>query len=175
MSTKSVCDIKKFALLVDIGIITVPDEYDHASRLTTFGKQNCKKFYYYDDNITDKNFPNPTRILMPGDKLRVRAFQQVVGGTTTSEERMALLTIQKAIHTGAQGASIIFDQKRYQLPKDKWYASFDEPDRLWKYAASGPGIARLHRHSGGDFEFDISHFERVWSGVNAFLCFCDIE
>jgi len=86
---------QKFALLVDLGIITVPDDYDHTSRLTTFGKQNRKKFYYYNDNITDQNFPNPTRVLSPGDKLRVHAFKQVVGGTTTSEERMAFLATQR--------------------------------------------------------------------------------
>jgi hypothetical protein len=53
---------EKFALLVDLGIITVPDDYVHDKRLTTFGKQNRKKFYYYNDEINDKNFPNPTRL-----------------------------------------------------------------------------------------------------------------
>ncbi len=73
----------KFAEIVDLGIITVPDDYDHASRLGKFSKQNRKKFSYYNDAITDANFPNPTRILKPGAKLRVRAFKQIVGGTTT--------------------------------------------------------------------------------------------
>ncbi|MDE2116774.1 MAG: hypothetical protein KGI79_02775, partial [Patescibacteria group bacterium] len=82
---------EKFALLADLGIITVPDDYVHEKRLTTFGKKNRKKFYPYNDAITDRNFPNPTRVLKPGDKLRVRAFKQVVVGTTTSEERMAFL------------------------------------------------------------------------------------
>lgn len=163
---------KKFALLVDLGIITVPDDYVHEKWLTIFGKQNRKKFYYYNNNITDKNFPNPTRILKPGDKLRVRAFRQVVDGTTTSEERMAFLATQKAIHTGAQGASLVFDQKRDQLPKGKWYASFDEPDRLW--CAGGyhkvPGVSA---DLDGDFGFYFGDFEDVWDDVNAFLCFCD--
>ena len=79
---------EKFALFVDLGIITVPDDYVHDNRLTTFGKQNRKKFYSYNDEITDRNFPNPTRVLKPGDKLRVRAFKQIVGGSTTSEERI---------------------------------------------------------------------------------------
>ncbi len=34
----------KFALLVDLGIITVPEDYVHEKWLTTFGKQNRKKF-----------------------------------------------------------------------------------------------------------------------------------
>ena len=166
---------EKFALLVYLGIITVPDDYVHDKRLTTFGKQNRKKFYYYNDEITDKNFPNPTRVLKHGDKLRVRAFKQVVGGTTTSEERMAFLATQKAIHTGAQGASLVFDQKRDQLPKGKWYASFDEKDRLWAVAGGYHRVPRVDCRSGGDFEWDLGCFEHVWEDDDAFLCFCDVE
>lgn len=165
---------EKFALLVDLGIITVPDNYVHEKRLTTFGKQNRKKFYYYNNDITDKNFSNPTRILKPGDKLRVRAFKQVVDGTTTSEERMAFLATQKAVHTGAQGASLVFDQKRDQLPKGKWYASFDEKDRLW-YAGGYHRVPYVFAHSDGDFSFILGHFEDVWLDDSAFVCFCDIE
>ncbi len=166
---------QKFALLVDLGIITVPDDYDHTSRLTTFGKQNRKKFYYYNDNITDQNFPNPTRVLSPGDKLRVHAFKQVVGGTTTSEERMAFLATQEAIHVGAQGASLVWDQKRDQLPKGEWYASFDEKDRLWTNADGYHRVPYVRCYSDGDFGFDLGSFEGVWGGDDAFLCFCDVE
>ena len=166
---------EKFTLLLDLGIITVPDDYVHEEQLKTFGKQNRKKFYYYNDEITDKNFPNPTRVLKPGDKLRVRAFKQVVGGTTTSEERMAFLATQKAIHTGAQGASLVFDQKRDQLPKGKWYASFDEKDRLWADADGDHGVPGVHCISDGAFEFSLGSFVNVWDDGTAFLCFCDVE
>ena len=166
---------EKFALLVDLGIITVPDDYVHEKRLTTFGKQNRKKFYYYNDDITDKNFPNPTRVLKPGDKLRVRAFKQVVSGSTTSEERMAFLATQKAIHTGAQGASLVWEQKRDQLPKGKWYASFDEVDRLWKDADGYHGVPDVDADSDGDFHFHLGRFESEWRDGDAFLCFCDLD
>lgn len=166
---------EKFALLVDLGIITVPDDYVHEKRLMTFGKQNREKFYYYNDETTDKNFPNPTRVLKPGDKLRVRAFKQVVGGTTTSEERMAFLATQKAIHTGAQGASLVFDQKRDQLPKGKWYASFDEKDRLWADADGNHRVPVVYCESDGGFKFGLGYFESVWRDDRAFLCFCDVE
>lgn len=164
---------EKFALLVDLGIITVPDDYVHEKQLTTFGKQNHKKFHSYNDEITDKNFPNPTRVLKPGDKLRVRAFKQVVGGTTTSEERMAFLATQKAIHTGAQGASLVFDQKRDQLPKGKWYASFDEKYRLWANAGGYHGVPHVFCYLDGDFVFRLSAFGSVWDGGHALLCFTD--
>lgn len=166
---------EKFALLVDLGIITVPDDYDHATALKTFGKKNRKKFYYYKDAITDQNFPNPTRVLKPGDKLRVRAFKQVVGGSTTSEERMAFLATQKAVHVGAQGASLVWDQKRDQLPKGKWYCSFDEKGRLWQDADGRHWVPFVDAVSGGGFSFDLGRFEAVWRGDGAILCFCDIE
>jgi hypothetical protein len=102
--------------------------------------------------------------------LRVRAFKQVVGGTTTAEERMEFLANQNAIHTGAQGASLVFDQKRHQLPKGLWYASFDEKNRLWSADGHHRVLSMCH-YSDGDFEFSLSDFDRVWYAVNAFLCF----
>ena len=181
-STKPVSSTEpteKFALLVDLGIITVPDDYDHATCLAKFhakhqGGKN-KSFYYYNDNITDKNFPNPTRILKPGDKLRVRAFKQIVGGSTTSEERLAFLATQKAIYTGAQGASLVFEQKRDQLPKGKWYASFDEKEALWSDAGGGHGVPCVDRHSDGGFWFNLGRFESDWDDDHCLLCFCDLE
>ena len=166
---------EKFALLVDLGIITVPDDYAHEKRLTTFREQNHKKFFYYDKAITDAKFPNPTRILKPGNKFCVRAFKQVVGGTTTSEERMAFLATQKAVHTSAQGVSLVFDQKRDQLPKGKRYASFDEKDHLWTDADDHHRVPDVYCHSDGYFNFYLGNFEDVWDVSHAFLCFCDIE
>ena len=171
--------IEKFALLVDLGIITVPDDYNHATWLAKFYERHQggekKSFYNYNDEITDKHFPNPTRVLKPGDKLRVRAFKQVVGGMTTSEEHMVFLATQKAIHTGAQGASLVFDQKRDQLPKGKWYASFDEKDRLWADADGGHRVPLVSCYSDGDFEFSLGFFGSVWDDVLAFLCFSEVE
>ena len=166
---------EKFAKLVDLGIMTVPEGYDHATQLNKFMKKNRKKFYGVDDNITDENFPNPSRILKPGDKLRVRAFKQVVPGTTTSEERMAFLATQKAVHVGAQGASLVFEEKRDQLLKGKWYASFDEKERLWKDADGDHRVPYVYCDSGGDFRWGLGDFGYVWYEGDAFFCFCDVE
>lgn len=168
----------KFTLLVDLGIITVPDDYDHATHLASFKamyrNDETKSFYYYNEHITDANFPNPSRILKPGDKLWVRAFQQVSQGTTTSVERMAFLDTQKAIHAGAQGASLVWEQKRDQLPKGKWYTSFDEEERLWQDADGNHRVPVVSARSDGDFSFRLGSFESVWGVSSAFLCFCDL-
>ena len=88
---------------------------------------------------------------------------------------MAFLATQKAVHVGAQGASLVWDQKRDQLPKGKWYCSFDEKERLWQDAVGNHRVPLVCANSGGDFHFDLGDFEDVWLDISAILCFCDLE
>jgi hypothetical protein len=166
---------EKFQLLADLGVITVPADYVHPTQLASFMKKNRKKFYSVNDDITDANFPNPTRILKPGDKLALCAFEQIASGTTTSEERMGFLARQNAVYTGAQGASLVFEQKRDQLPKDKWYASFDEKDRLWEDSYGYHRVPEVNADTDGDFIWNLGHIEAVWNDNDAFLCFRDLS
>jgi hypothetical protein len=165
---------QKFTLLADLGTITVPADYVHATRLATFEKQNRIKFWGYDENITDTNFSNPSRILKAGDKLHVRAYGHAVKDTSTSEERMEFLRMQRAVFVGAQGASLAFEQKRQELPKGKWYASFDEPDRLWVDADGRPRVPGVHAFEDGAFNFNLGYFEEPWDDNYAFLSFSDV-
>jgi len=162
---------EKFALFVDLGTIVVPEDYIHDTRLDSFSKQNRKKFYYYNDDITDANFAKATTKLVPGRKLRVKVFKQIVSDTTTSEERMAFLESQNAVLTGAQGASLVFEQKRDELPKDCWYLSFDKKDALWKDADGHFRVPNVFR--GRDWGFYLSSFRSNWVGSHYLLCFCD--
>ena len=165
---------EKFTLFADLGIIMVPEDYVHEKQLGLFEKKNRKKFYFYNDAITDTNFSNPTRILKPGDKLWVRAFKQVISGNTTSEDRMGFLKKMNAIHTGAQGASLVWEQKRDLLPKGYWYCSFDEKDRLWKDADGNHRVPFVNAHSDGDFKLDLGSFENDWHGHSVILVFCNL-
>lgn len=164
---------EKFALLADLGVIVVPEGYDHATSLASFKEANRKKFYYYNDDISDANFPNPSRILKAGDRLRVRAFHQTARGETSSAERMDFLRDQQAVFTGAQGAGLVFEQKRAELPKGKWYTSFDEADRLYEDADLKRRVPDVVARSSGDFGFDLGGLGDPWRQLNAFLCFCD--
>ncbi len=165
---------EKFGLLVDLGIITVP-EGSPGTRLARFKNEYGDKFRYYNKDVTDEHYPNPSRVLKPGDKLWVRAFEQVVSGETTSGEHMAFLATQHAVHTGAQGASHVFEQKRTQLPKDKGYASFDEKGNLLEDADRSHQVPLVYAYSGGEFSFYLVPFEHTWPVINAFFCFCDVE
>lgn len=175
LQVEPIAPAEKFGFLADLGIITVPKDYVHETRLATFLKQNRKKFYGVNDNITDVNFSNPSRILKPGDQFRVRAFKQIVDGTTTSEERLAFLATQRAVLTGEQGASLVLEEKRDQLPKGYWYSSFDEKERLWKDADGLHRVPYVDAFSGGGFDFGLGYFEGVWNDFDALLCFCDVE
>ena len=63
--------------------VTVPEGYDHATRLTAFGKEHRKEFYYYNKAITDTNYANATTKLVPGRKFQVKVFQ--VKGTVADQ------------------------------------------------------------------------------------------
>lgn len=162
----------KFVLLADLGEIVVPAGYDHATRLGVFAERNRNQFYGYHNAITDANFPNPTRVLKPGDRLSLRVFKQVVD-TTTSEERLAFLATQNAALVGAQGASLAWEQKCAELPKGYWHPSMHAKERLFEDADGLHRVPRVGASSGGHFYFDLGFFEGEWGEVNTLLCFCD--
>jgi len=162
-----------FELFVDLGIITVPDDYVHNTRLASFEKENRKKFYSWNDDITDENFSKATVQLKPGQKLHVKVFRQTTSGSTTSEERLAFLKTQNVVLTGAQGVSLVFEQKREDLPKGYWYVSFDEKEALWKDAYGSHRVPHVSRYSDGGWRFSLGCFEGVWYNDHCLLCFCD--
>lgn len=172
----------KFALLAHLGVIIVPGDYDHATELDKFVHDIRRRFYGINDlvvdDVSDGNFPNPTRILKPGDEFLVLVFVQVVAGTTTSEERMAFCRQQPGnFFAGAQGLSLVFQQKRRQLPKGRVYISFDERERLYQDTKDHYRVPVLDASDvSGCFDFDLGCFDNAWSGdCFAFLCFCDVE
>lgn len=168
--------VNKFALLCDLGTITVPENYEHATCLTRFTEENRKKFSGFNSKITDTNFSNPSRVLRPGDKLQVQAFEQVVPGTTTSVERMHFLRSLNAVFVGAQGLSLVIEQVGEKLPKgNEGYSSFDEPDRLWEDDRGVHRVPHVDVHSDGGFYWHLGAFEHVWLEYSAFLCFRVVE
>ncbi|MBU4284721.1 hypothetical protein KKF60_01825, partial [Patescibacteria group bacterium] len=136
---------------------------------------NRKKFYGWNDDITDENFSKATVQLKPGQKLHVKVFKQTTSGSTTSEERLAFLKTQNVVLTGAQGVSLVFEQKREDLPKGYWYVSFDEKEALWKDAYGYHGVPHVSRYSDGGWRFSLGCFEGVWYNDHCLLCFCDCD
>ena len=159
--------------LVNTFEIVVPEGYDHFKRLDSFGTEHREAFFYYNDAITDKGYAKATTKLEPGRKLKVKVFQ--IKKTVTSEDCLAHLRSQKAILVGAHGASLAFEQKKEELPFNRWSASFDKKNALWKDADGHHRVPLVRRHWGSDFRFDLGDFEDDWHDGYCLLCFCDAD
>lgn len=161
----------KFVLLADLGVLMVPPDYDPANRLRSFAAQYRNDFSGYNGNITDANFPNPTRVLNPGDRLSLRVFGPAVG--TTFAECLTFLAAQNAVLLGAQGASLAWEQKRAELLKGYWHASMDAKKRLWKDAEGVHRTPWVGVNLDGDFRFGLGYVGPARSD-SALFCFCDL-
>ena len=162
---------EKFYFVKEIKV-TIPKDYDHSTRLNSFDKKNRKKFYGYNDLITDENFARVTTQLVPGKTYTVKIFGITSGEVVTSDECLTKYREEKALLVGAQGASVVWEQQREELPKGKWYASFDEKGNL-PVAGGYHRVPYVFAHSYGDFYFDLGGFEVDWDDVDYLLCFCD--
>ena len=161
----------KFTLVKTIQV-TVPKDYDHVTHLTEFSKNNRAKFFGYNDNITDENFAQVTHKLVPGKTYLVKIFGINRGEVPTSDECLTKYQMEKAYLVGAQGASLVWEQKRNQLPKGNWYVSFDEKKNL-PVADGCHGVPYVFAHSDGGFGFSLGGFEGGWRDDICLLCFCD--
>jgi hypothetical protein len=85
---------------------------------------------------------------------------------------LAFLKSQNALLVGAQGASIIWEQKKDQLLKGYWYCSFDEKEHL-PFLDGYRRVPDVCANSGGGFNFGLGSFELVWDEGDAVLVLCD--
>lgn len=171
---------EKFVLFSDLGVLRVPDNYDHASRLGTFARRFRENFRSYDPRLVDENFSNPTRIMTAGDEFKVKLFRQNVppGHTTTTSERMRFLLSQEVVFTGAQGLSLALEVMG-NIPEVFGVYSFDQEDRLlWdKGKVWIPRASLLHKkivHFGQPYglQFSLGHFEsQRWLLGSLMICF----
>lgn len=173
----------KFALLVDLGTIVVPDDHVPETYLGRFKARHpdtvrtTKGFVYnfFNAEITDENFRNPSCILNPRKKLHVCAFQQVAYDVTTSEERVDYLMSQEMdSYTSAQGAVMVFEQKRHDMPKGRWYSSFDEQEHL-PFLGHDRQVLYLNVTSDDHFMFILKGLKKPSSIPSAFLGFREVK
>lgn len=163
----------RYRFVKEIGII-VPKNYQHNTHLNTFRKKHRNKFDYYHDALTDENFsPTATTKLLPGQHLKVAIFDIVQGVTVTSEDNLKFIRSQNGILTGAHGVSVVWEQHRRELPKGRWYDSFDEKDVLWEDADGSHRVPSVDAHSDGDFLFSLGYFEDEGYDSYSLLVFRD--
>lgn len=155
--------------------LTVPTDYSHDTQIDTSAKKAKKEktTYYYNDDLTSKNFASATNKLVPGKTYKVKIFP--ILQTVTSEDCVVLLRKHKAILVGGQGAALVYDLAKDKLPKGRYTVSFDEKEALWKDAVGFRGVPVVHARTDGDFAFHLGGFGRDWNSVYCVLCFCDLS
>jgi hypothetical protein len=161
-----------FELIKTINLV-IPGNYDHATRLASFRKENYEKFYGYSDNITDKNYAMVTNKLLAGQNGKVKFFQ--IKKRVSSLDCLKKLKEEKAILVGAQGASLVWELKREELPVGKCIVSFDKKKALGQDGYGNRRVPHIGRYSDGAWHFLLGNFESDWDGDCYLLCFCDFQ
>lgn len=165
---------EKFGVLFDWDMLEVPDHYVHSTWLDTFFRSENRKFKLFDRAINDRNFGNPSRIMLPGERFRVRAFAQAGIGMTSTKERLDFLTRQGVVFTGAQGLTLVFSLLGGKLPKGKHYTALDFADRLYQHPHLPPQVPDLNHRCDGALFFDLDNFTADWYGGNVMIGFNEI-
>jgi hypothetical protein len=166
---------KRFGPAVKEFELTVPVGYSHDTQIDTSGKKVKKEktTYYYNNDLTSKNFAKATNKLVPGKTYKVKIFP--ILQTVTSEDCMTFLKKQNAVLVGGQGATLVYDLAKDQLPKGKWTVSFDEKEALWEDADGNRGVPSVCAYTVGDFKFHLGFFGSGWYSDDCVLCFCDLS
>ena len=152
--------------------VTVPARwYYHATALATFKTDHFSDLAYLDCNLTDENFVNVTKKLVPGHRFLVKVFQ--IKEAVSSEDCLAFLRSQQAVLTGAQGLTLAYEQGKYQLPKGCRHLSFDKKKALWKDTGGSHRVPYAETNLTGGFGVCLDRFENDWGDGFCLLCFCD--
>lgn len=153
--------------------IKIPKNYKHETQLATFSKKYKKQFYYFNEDITDENFSKVTDKLVAGKTYTVKIIS--ILQKVSSEDCIRVLKKNNAIFGGAQVASITYQLKKNELPKGKFYLSFDEKNSLWEDADGNHRVPRLYHYDDGVFSFRLRYFERDWYGGSCLLAVCPCD
>jgi hypothetical protein len=165
-----------FSLLWDLQL-TVPENYNHSNQLASFSKKIRGSLYVLDPKINDLNFSKATTILEPKRKLIVKLFLLREKMWLNSSFCLELLHKEKAIFTGAQGASLVLEFLGNELPACKSFISLDEKNALYQCQneSSAPDcmLPRIKRESKNSWSFLTQKFNHPIRRKQGVLCFFD--
>ena len=120
-----------YGVFADLGNITVPLNYDHATCITKFRARHGQRFDKIHSELIDANFVHPSWVMRAGQKFHVRIFYQFELGVTQASVRMEYLNTQKVAYTGFQGLALVFEKMRQKLPRGCNIVSYDEAENLY--------------------------------------------
>lgn len=158
----------------DLGIVTVPDDYDPASYLALFKARYQDQLSEYDDRITDNNFPS---VLKPRDNFKVLIFRKSESSENnriTSSAIFKYLRSVRAVLASIQGACLVWEQKKEELARDRGYIAVGEIKNLWLDQHRFHRLPYLMSHQSGRLTIDLGFFENGgWIGYS-FFCFLPV-
>jgi len=158
----------------NLGVITVPRDYEHSNKLSRFKNAHSGVLRYFDESITDENFKNPSLILEPNKKLLVLAFVASKLKIANSDEALDFLSNHKSVYPGPQGTCIVWKLKGLLLPQKYSFVSLDQKDRL-------PLINDIHRvleisgNLNSDWCFKLRKLNQPFKKREAFLGFFNVD
>lgn len=155
--------------------VVVPDGYNHGTVIADLHREHHNEFYRWDDASNDFNYANPSNVLTPGHRFKVKMFAVKCEQVVSAGDCLKVLAAYKGVLTGAQGAALAYQQgKSYMSYKYKGFVSFDKKDNL-------PVLNGYHRvpnvlaDTDGSFCWGLDHFDDDWYESSVLLCFCNEE
>ena len=120
-----------------------------------------KNVYYKNSDINSENFPMPDRIETENWKL-IKMDEPF-----SSQEALDCIKAK-----GCRPANIyeLLLWAKDNQKKSKWVLGFGSE---WKDSDGNHRVPRVHRRSGGDWEFRLGYFEFDWFADYCLLGFCD--
>jgi hypothetical protein len=155
-------------------IITVPDDYDHDTQISTSeGRRSNENFYLYCGGIKDENYSKTTDRLVPGKSYEVKLLKI---NEVMPEDCLTFLINKKAMLVGAQGLSLVWYLKKDELPKDrKKIISLDNKDALWSETGRWHMIPLVRWESAYFWCFDTDVFEASGYYGHYLLCVHEVN
>lgn len=159
------------------GLIIIPKDYNHDTQIDEFekayGEDAWKSTYYYNSDLTSKNFAKATTKLVPGKTYEV--VMVPILETVKSEDCLAFIEYEKGIKIGGQGVTLLHDKQPDIFPVGKWTVAFDEKDALWKDADGDHRVPYVYRYSDGDRLFNLCSFEFSWDSESMLVFLRDVK
>ncbi|MFA5358588.1 MAG: hypothetical protein WC310_02060 [Patescibacteria group bacterium] len=128
-----------FELVTDFGLIVVPDNYNHATQLASFRSKYPELFGNRSQNMVDSRFALVSHVLRPGEKFWVLGFKNLKAylSPTTNEQRLAFIKSQEGFLVGAQGLTLVWEQRSQLFLPRQHYASLDVKKALPRFLGHG--------------------------------------
>lgn len=134
-----------FPTWYNFGVLIVPDDYDSQTQLKKFweGTPETPAPNGHTELLTEENFPAPSEVLKPGDRLEVSAH--VVRDYATAA-CLAFLKRSEGLLVGAQGLALFWQQmlRQINLERSLSFYSFDEKEKLLSFPNGSRGVPSIH-------------------------------